>query len=186
MYSRFVNSLAPDSDAGRFMNDPGKSAAEKNKVFMLSQEINLIMNKALYRDSAFDAFELPVRLALLNDMPGNVTCFSCKSGMDRTEHLDVVARHLEVKMNPFAGDNALRFMNRKSSIIRKLAGKSYATRNDVQYFAKMAAESGNLEVQQLNCGTKESKVNKGDGIVEHFGRNNVFQFCTGAVKFAKS
>ena len=117
LYSRFVDSLAPDSDAGRFMNDPGKSAAEKKKVFMLSQEINLIMNKALYRDSAFDAFELPARLA---------------------------------------------------------------------------AESGNLEAQQLNCGMNGSKVNNADGIVaadgivEQFGGKNVFKFCTGAAKFAKS
>ena len=186
VYSRFVSSLDPDSDVGRFMSDPRRSAAEKKNVFMLSLEINLIMNNALFRDPSFDAFELPARLALLNDMLGNVTCFNCKSGKDRTGHLDVVAKQLAVKMNSFAGGNALEFMSNKCSIVRKLSGKSYATKDDAQNFTRLAAESGNLEVQQLNCGMKGSKVNKVSGIVEHFGGSNVFKFYTGAAKFAKS
>ncbi len=189
-YNDFYRRMGPDSLVGKFLLDENVSQADKNKVCILSAEINLLMQNGNYRDSKFDAFELPARLVLLSNIlnKDNVTCFNCKSGKDRTGHLDIVAKQLAIKMDTVKnGTNIVQFLQNKSSIVSTMTGQENVTKkDDNQNFKELSINSGNLEVQKLNCGLMGSKVHKVTGIVNHFGDKDMFQFYQGASKFAKS
>ncbi len=187
-FNEFKQQIDGNSDVGKFINKADLSLADKKKVFVLCQEINLLMQNKNYRNDKVDAFELPARIALLNDMVGNVSCYNCKSGKDRTGHLDIITKQLAVKMTALDNDNMSvgTFFSKSSSLVSCLEGRGYTNANDIQNFDQLAKNSGNLEIHQMNTGLKGSKVNSLNGVVDHFGGKEIFKFYTGASKYVKS
>jgi len=187
-FREFKESINPNSDVGKFLNRNNITEAEKKKVFVLAHEINILMQSDHYRDSKIDAFELPARIALLNDMVGNVCCYNCKSGKDRTGHMDIVTKQLAVKMTALENPNLTtsEFLTNSSCIIRHLDGRTYSTANDMQNFDQLIKNSGNLEIHQMNTGLMGSKVHKLTGITDHLGTQELFKFYAGASKYVKS
>ena len=187
-YKEFFNNISPDSDLGKYLRNPSLSLADQKKVFVLAHEINILMQNGNFRNKNIDAFELPARLALLNDMIGNVCCYNCKSGKDRTGHMDIITKQLAVKLTKLDND-ALKpneYLTNSSSIMRVLDGRTYATDADVQNFDQLVKNSGNLEVHQMNTGLKGSKVNDMPGVINHLGSAELFKFYGGASKYVKS
>ena len=187
-YREFFNNISADSDLGKYLRNPSLSPADKKKVFVLAHEINILMQNGNFRNKKIDAFELPARLALLNDMIGNVCCYNCKSGKDRTGHMDIITKQLAVKLTKLDNDALTpnEYLTNSSSIMRVLDGRTYATDADVQNFDQLVKNSGNLEVHQMNTGLKGSKVNDMPGVINHLGSAELFKFYGGASKYVKS
>ena len=188
-YEEFKQLISADSDLGKYLRkNPPPSLADKKKVFVLAHEINILMQNGNFRNKKIDAFELPARLALLNDMIGNVCCYNCKSGKDRTGHMDIITKQLAVKLTKLDNDALTpnEYLTNSSSIMRVLDGRTYATDADVQNFDQLVKNSGNLEVHQMNTGLKGSKVNDMPGVINHLGSAELFKFYGGASKYVKS
>jgi hypothetical protein len=188
-YREFFDNISADSDLGKYLRkNPPPSLADKKKVFVLAHEINILMQNGNFRNKKIDAFELPARLALLNDMIGNVCCYNCKSGKDRTGHMDIITKQLAVKMTKLDNDALTpnKYLTNSSSIMRVLDGRTYSTDEDVQNFDQLVKNSGNLEVHQMNTGLKGSKVNDMPGVINHLGSAELFKFYGGASKYVKS
>ncbi|WP_406039957.1 inositol phosphate phosphatase SopB [Succinimonas sp.] len=188
-YREFFDNISADSDLGKYLRkNPPPSLADRKKVFVLAHEINILMQNGNFRNKKIDAFELPARLALLNDMIGNVCCYNCKSGKDRTGHMDIITKQLAVKLTKLDNDALTpnEYLTNSSSIMRVLDGRTYATDEDVQNFDQLIKNSGNLEVHQMNTGLKGSKVNDMPGVINHLGSAELFKFYEGASKYVKS
>ncbi|WP_019002630.1 inositol phosphate phosphatase SopB [Succinimonas amylolytica] len=186
-YTEFTQLISADSDLGKYLRK-NLSLAEKKKVFVLAHEINILMQNNNFRNKNIDAFELPARLALLNDMIGNVCCYNCKSGKDRTGHMDIITKQLAVKLTRLEDDNLTpnEYLTNSSSVMRVLSGQTYSTTNDIQNFDQLVKHSGNLEVHQMNTGLKGSKVNSLPGVINHLGGKELFKFYAGASEYVKS
>lgn len=188
-YEEFKQLISADSDLGKYLRkNPPPSLADQKKVFVLAHEINILMQNGNFRNKKIDAFELPARLALLNDMIGNVCCYNCKSGKDRTGHMDIITKQLAVKMTKLENNDLSpnEYLTNSSSVMRVLSGRTYATGEDVQNFDQLIKNSGNLEVHQMNTGLKGSKVNDMPGVINHLGSAELFKFYGGASKYVKS
>ncbi len=188
-YEEFKQLISADSDLGKYLRkNPPPSLADQKKVFVLAHEINILMQNGNFRNKKIDAFELPARLALLNDMIGNVCCYNCKSGKDRTGHMDIITKQLAVKMTKLENNDLSpnEYLTDSSSVMRVLSGRTYATGEDVQNFDQLIKNSGNLEVHQMNTGLKGSKVNDMPGVINHLGSAELFKFYEGASKYVKS
>ncbi|MBQ8706894.1 MAG: hypothetical protein IJ523_02260 [Succinivibrionaceae bacterium] len=183
-YQQFLSRLDDNTPLGEFMKTA--SETDKKKAFILCTEINLLRRQTLASRS-FDPFELSSRIALLSDLVGGISCFNCKSGKDRTGHLDIEVKQLAAKMSQIdENTDAFDYLRNKSSALTWVRTGHYNSQEDRDMFTVMAAKSGNLEIHELNCGLKGSKVNSVSGITEHFGDENVFKFHQGASKYAKS
>ena len=105
----------------------------------LSRQIKEIFSSRSHRRGGNEPYKLATRVALLSNLLGRSTCYNCKSGKDRTGHLDAAAKQLAV-------DAA--------------AGRLPApdTVADQRRTTNFMLKTGNLEMQQHNTGLRGYKL----------------------------
>ena len=121
---------------GAALNNPAIPGWKKTCIRELSRQIKQMWADRSYNTDDGDVYKMMARLTVLTDMIGATAMFNCKSGKDRTGHLDA-----EVKM---------------------LASEIYYTRTVPSYgqlstsrkeaFSQFALHSGNHEMQRYNTG----------------------------------
>ena len=121
---------------GAALNNPAIPGWKKTCIRELSRQIKQMWADRSYNTDDGDVYKMMARLTVLTDMIGATAMFNCKSGKDRTGHLDA-----EVKM---------------------LASEIYYTRTVPSYgqlstsrkeaFSQFALHSGNHQMQRYNTG----------------------------------
>jgi hypothetical protein len=121
---------------GAALNNPAIPGWKKTCIRELSRQIKQMWADRSYNTDDGDVYKMMARLTVLTDMIGATAMFNCKSGKDRTGHLDA-----EVKMLA-------------SEIFYTHTVPSYgqlSTRRK-QAFSQFALHSGNHEMQRYNTG----------------------------------
>jgi hypothetical protein len=121
---------------GAALNNPAIPGWKKTCIRELSRQIKQMWADRSYNTDDGDVYKMMARLTVLTDLIGATAMFNCKSGKDRTGHLDA-----EVKM---------------------LASEIYYTHTVPSYgqlstrrkeaFSQFALHSGNHEMQRYNTG----------------------------------
>jgi phosphatidylinositol-4,5-bisphosphate 4-phosphatase len=121
---------------GAALNNPAIPGWKKTCIRELSRQIKQMWADRSYNTDDGDVYKMMARLTVLTDMIGATAMFNCKSGKDRTGHLDA-----EVKMLA-------------SEIFYTHTVPSYgqlSTRRK-EAFSQFALHSGNHEMQRYNTG----------------------------------
>ena len=105
----------------------------------VARQIKEIFSRRSHHRSGNEPYKLASRVALLSNLLGRSTCYNCKSGKDRTGHLDAAAKQLAV--DAAAGRNP----------VPDAAPNQRRTTNFV-------LKTGNLEMQQHNTGLRGYKL----------------------------
>ena len=195
-YNSFVSQIKNDnSDLANFLSRRNVSESEKNKAIILALEIKMLeedrgflsISGKEHRQKKVDPYALPARVALLNHILGNETCFNCKSGKDRTGQLDAEVRTLAATLSEVRDNTDVRgFIRENSDAYDILKNGSYRNANQKKNLTKVALNSGIMEIHQLNTGIMGSKVkgNCAGGLI-NLGGGTPYQFESGAFDFYK-
>ncbi|MEE3422528.1 MAG: inositol phosphate phosphatase SopB [Succinimonas sp.] len=201
--NRFVNQIKNDnSDLAAFLNNNQVSQSEKNKAIILALEIKMLQQgRGLlsfsgkeHRQMKVDPYALPARVALLNNILGNETCFNCKSGKDRTGQLDAEVKTLAATLSEVANETDVReYIRNNSDVYDILKNGSYSNKHQKKNLTKVALNSGIMEIHKMNTGVMGSKVkgykagiiNLGGGTPNQF-EDGAFALYKGKSKYAKS
>jgi hypothetical protein len=121
---------------GAALNNPAIPGWKKTCIRELSRQIKQMWADRSYNTDDGDVYKMMARLTVLTDMIGATAMFNCKSGKDRTGHLDA-----EVKMLA-------------SEIYYTHAVPSYGqlSTSRKEAFSQFALHSGNHEMQRYNTG----------------------------------
>ena len=129
--------LAGNSERQRTAFDDHARRAEA--IRRVAGQIKEIFSSRSHRRGGNEPYKLASRVALLSNLLGRSTCYNCKSGKDRTGHLDAAAKLLAV-------DAA--------------AGRHPApdAPPDQRRSTNFVLKTGNLEMQQHNTGLRGYKL----------------------------
>ncbi|WP_274967748.1 inositol phosphate phosphatase SopB [Succinimonas amylolytica] len=190
-----------NSQLGRFLRDNNIPEDKKKIARILALEINLLTRKQpllltsnmVQKQHNIDAYALPARIALLNSILGNETCFNCKSGKDRTGQLDAEIRTLAANMSEVTPQtDIVAYMNKNSDVIDVLRNGTYTSMQQQNNMTSVAINSGIMEVHELNTGLMGSKLKGSTGVINigggvpHQFNTAAFGFYQGASSHAKS
>ena len=141
-------------DVDAFIHDPTQPAAKRGYAQTLLNQCDQVMNAKGERKDSHDAYKMAARIAVLANLIGNVPCWNCKSGKDRTGEMDVECKFLSTLIargEPIPDPGAP------------------LTRDQQGLFRAIALEGGNFEVQKANTGFMGYKTKRIDSITEHLG-----------------
>ena len=120
------------------------------------------------RTDDHDAYKLAARVAVLSHLVGNLPCWNCKSGKDRTGQMDVECKFLSA------------LIARGEPIPEPGARLTEAQKG---LFRSIALEGGNFEMQKLNTGLAGFKTGGVDSIVERLGGKQYRELHRGGAEF---
>lgn len=164
--------IDPQSHVGQFLSTCPDEGL-KSKVRLLAEQIGSMRTSGAYKKWGSDPYAMPARIALLAHLTGAMPAYNCKSGKDRTGQMDVAVKTLAFQLDQGKLPDPLKPATQESKFIMN----------------KMAANSGNMEVQQYNTGLAGSKTagwfsNPG-GLRSQFS-DDAFEYYRGLQEFAKS
>lgn len=164
--------IDPQSHVGQFLATCPDEGL-KSKVRQLADQIGSMRTSGAYKKWGSDPYAMPARIALLAYLTGAMPAYNCKSGKDRTGQMDVAVKTLAFQLDQGSLPNPQEPSTKESKLIMN----------------KMAANSGNMEVQQYNTGLAGSKTagwfsNPG-GLKSQFS-DDAFEYYKGLQEFAKS
>ena len=151
-----------------FINDPAQPAAKRTYAQTLLNQCDQVMQAKGERKDSHDAYKVAARIAVLANLIGNVPCWNCKSGKDRTGEMDVECKFL-------------------STLIAR--GEPIPdpgvplTQGQQGLFRAIALEGGNFEVQKANTGFGGYKTKGVDSIPERLGGKKYRTFHAGGSKY---
>ena len=122
------------------------------------------------RKDSHDAYKFAARVAVLSHLVGNMPCWNCKSGKDRTGQMDVECKFLSTLIargEPIPAPGAR------------------LTESQKGLFRSIALEGGNFEIQKMNTGLSGFKTGGVDSIVERLGGKKYRNFHSGGSDFVK-
>ena len=151
-----------------FINDPAQPATKRTYAQTLLNQCDQVMQAKGERKDSHDAYKVAARIAVLANLIGNVPCWNCKSGKDRTGEMDVECKFL-------------------STLIAR--GETIPdpgvplTQGQQGLFRAIALEGGNFEVQKANTGFGGYKTKGVDSIPERLGGKKYRTFHAGGSKY---
>ena len=124
--------------ADTYMQDPLVSESDKAIVRDLVTQIRQIASgESVYKpDGTPDVYALPARMNLLAFKLGMSPMFNCKSGKDRTGHLDLETKFLAARIKSTG----------------RVPSPGELTKEEREAFGVVALKSGNLAMQRYNTG----------------------------------
>jgi Enterobacterial virulence protein IpgD len=124
--------------ADTYMQDPLVSESDKAIVRDLVTQIRQIASgESVYKpDGTPDVYALPARMNLLAFKLGMSPMFNCKSGKDRTGHLDLETKFLAARIKSTG----------------RVPSPGELTTEEREAFGVVALKSGNLAMQRYNTG----------------------------------
>ena len=151
-----------------FANDPTQPTTKKTAAQTLLAQCDQVLNAKGERRDSHDAYKVAARIAVLANLIGNVPCWNCKSGKDRTGEMDVECKFLSTLIargEPIPDPGAP------------------LTRDQQGLFRAIALEGGNFEVQKANTGFEGYKTKGVDSIPERLGGKKYRTFHAGGSKY---
>jgi Enterobacterial virulence protein IpgD len=121
---------------GAALNNPAIPGWKKTCIRELSRQIKQMWADRSYNTDDGDVYKMMARLTVLTDMIGATAMFNCKSGKDRTGHLDAEVKMLASEI--FYTHTVPPY------------GKLSTSRKEA--FSQFALHSGNHEMQRYNTG----------------------------------
>lgn len=139
-------------------------------VAVLRSQLRTIWEAKTYQEESGGAYKASARVAVMSYLMGDVPCWNCKSGKDRTGMMDAECKLLALLIE-------------QGRDIPPPGSKM--SKNDRQLYRDMVLKSGNLEMQKYNTGLGGYKA-LGDAstIKERLG--NWLKRAKGASSYAKS
>lgn len=135
-----LGGLSPDDPAGglvkEYLSRDNVSAADRRIVLELARQVRQIWTDRSYRHREGDVYKMNSRLAVLTHLIGATAMWNCRSGKDRTGHLDAEAKMLAAEIY-FTG---------------KVPDYGELSDERKRMFTEFALHTGNLEIQQYNTG----------------------------------
>ena len=124
--------------ADTYLQDPHVSESDKAIVRDLVTQIRQIASgESVYKpDGTPDVYALPARMNLLAFKLGMSPMFNCKSGKDRTGHLDLETKFLAARIKSTG----------------RVPSPGELTNEEREAFGVVALKSGNLAMQRYNTG----------------------------------
>ena len=152
-----------------FINNPppGKDREVAAARTLLQQCQRIFETKGERKDNN-DAYKLAARIAVLSYLIGNVPCWNCKSGKDRTGEMDVECKFLAT------------LIARGESIPEPGAR---LTKSQKELFRSIALEGGNFDVQKMNTGLAGFKTGGVSSIPERLSGQKYRDLHSGGSKF---
>ena len=151
-------------DAMAFVNDKTKDGNLRAAVLALYTQCHNIIVLKRERSDMHDAYKLAARLAVLSQLIGNIPCFNCKSGKDRTGEMDVECKFLAA------------LIARGEKIP---APGAELTAEQKGLFRAVALQGGNFEVQKMNVGVAGFMSGSVKSIKERLGGSEYHAFHRG-------
>ena len=121
---------------GHYLNRDDVSAEDKRIVRELARQVRQIWTEGSYRHKEGDLFKMTSRLAVLTHRIGATPMWNCRSGKDRTGHLDAEAKMLAAEIH-YTG---------------QVPDYGPLSEERKKMFTEFAMHTGNLEIQQYNTG----------------------------------
>ena len=149
-------------------NHPADKANEANAAQTLLTQCRRILHAKGERADNHDAYKLAARIAVLSHLIGNVPCWNCKSGKDRTGEMDVECKFLSA------------LIARGEQIP---APGARLTKEQKELFRSIALEGGNFELQKMNTGLAGFKTDGVDSIPERLGGQEYRDLHRGGSKY---
>ena len=123
-------------------------------VSTLLEQCRRALEAKAERTDSHDAYKLAARIAVLSQLIGNVPCWNCKSGKDRTGEMDVECKFLST------------LIARCEQIPEPGARLTEAQKG---LFRSIALEGGNFDIQKMNTGLAGFKTGGVSSIPERLG-----------------
>ena len=149
-------------------NHPADKANEAAAAETLLRQCQRIFEAKGERKDNHDAYKLAARIAVLSYLIGNVPCWNCKSGKDRTGEMDVECKFLAT------------LIARGERIPEPGA---QLTKTQKELFRSIALEGGNFDVQKMNTGLAGFKTGGVSSIPERLGGQKYRDLHSGGSKF---
>ena len=137
---------------------------KKTAATTLFEQCRLALAAKAERSDSHDAFKVAARIAVLVNLIGNVPCWNCKSGKDRTGQMDVECKFLSTLIargEPIPAPGA-RLTKERQSLLRSIA-----------------IEGGNFEIQKMNTAIAGFKTGSIDSVTERLGGKEYREFHRG-------
>lgn len=149
-------------------NHPADKEHEANAAATLLDQCRRIFRTQGERRDNHDAYKIVARIAVLSHLIGNVPCWNCKSGKDRTGEMDVECKFLAT------------LVARGETIPEPGARLTKAQK---ELFRSIALEGGNFEMQKMNTGLAGFKTGGVDSIPERLGGQKYRDLHGGGSKY---
>ena len=137
---------------------------KKTAATTLFEQCRLALAAKAERSDSHDAFKVAARIAVLVNLIGNVPCWNCKSGKDRTGQMDVECKFLATLIargEPIPEPGA-RLTKEQQALLRSIA-----------------LEGGNFEVQKMNTAIAGFKTGSVNSVTERLGGSEYREFHRG-------
>lgn len=139
-------------------------------VSVLRSQLRTIWDAETYMKESGGAYKASARVAVMSYLMGDVPCWNCKSGKDRTGMMDAECKLLALLIE-------------QGRDIPPPGSKM--SKNDTQLYRDMVLKSGNLEMQKYNTGLGGYKaLGEASTIKRRLG--NWLKRAKGASRYAKS
>ena len=136
----------------------------RNAALTLLEQCKAALGAKHERKDSHDAYKVAARIAVLAQLIGNVPCWNCKSGKDRTSEMDVECKFLSALIA-------------RGDPIPPPGAKLTAEQKGL--FRTIALNGGNFEVQKLNAGIAGFRTGGVSSITERLGGQNFRRFHSG-------
>ena len=178
-YLRKLDNFAGGWDLSKAMNRTAIAALEnevnaylqtetnerkRSTVQTLFRQCRQALDERAERRDGHDVFKVAARIAVLTGLIGNVPCWNCKSGKDRTGQMDVECKFLSTLIargEPIPEPGA-RLTEEQQSLLRAIA-----------------LEGGNFEIQKMNTAIAGFKTGSISSITERLGGSEYREFHRG-------
>ena len=137
---------------------------KKSAVRTLLAQCRQALDARAERSDAHDAFKVAARIAVIANLMGEVPCWNCKSGKDRTGQMDVECKFLSTLIatgSPIPEPGAP-LTKAQQGLLRSIA-----------------LEGGNFEIQKMNTGIAGFKTGRVDSVAERLGGQEYREFHRG-------
>jgi hypothetical protein len=155
-------------EAEAFIQNTHNDEKTRNAARVLLNQCRQVFQAKGERKDSHDAYKLAARVAVLTQLIGNVPCWNCKSGKDRTGEMDVECKFLAT------------LIARGETIP---APGARLTEEQKGLFRSIALEGGNFEIQKMNTGLAGFKTGGVSSIPERLGGKNYREFHSGGSQF---
>ena len=153
-----------EREARSFISGNKGDINTRNAALTLLNQCKAALGAKRERSDSHDAYKVAARIAVLTQLIGNVPCWNCKSGKDRTSEMDVECKFLAALIA-------------RGEPIPPPGAKLTAEQKGL--FRTIALNGGNFEVQKLNAGIAGFKTGGVSSIAERLGGQKFRRFHSG-------
>ncbi len=143
--------------------DAERAAIQKqNQIMELAIQLAEMWESGAYRRGGKQPYKFAARITLLSSLMNGGTAFSCKSGKDRTGHLDLEAKLLALQCQQRAPEGLMVSGSDRKTVQQNQIPPPYKGRTDFERYQLLSfifKDRSRTEMQRYNTGAEGSKLN---------------------------